>query len=61
MPETILTEIFYCHDIDLEYEDGIEFDDLLEKALLLIRCRKWPADLTKEKESDWMFTNAHRD
>ena len=61
LPETILTELFYRYDIDLEDEDDIDFDDLLEKALVLIRCKKWLADFIEEKESTWMFRNPQKD
>ena len=61
LPETLLTEIFYRYDIDLEDDNGIDFDDLLEKSLVLIGCRKRLADFTKEKESDWRFTSHPKD
>lgn len=44
LPKTTLTEMFYRHDIDLEDDDGIDFDDLLKKVLVLIDCRKRLAD-----------------
>ena len=59
LPETVLTEIFYRYDIDLE--DDINFDDLLEKTLVFIRRRKWLADFIKENESDWRFTSHPKD
>ena len=60
LPETILTELLYRYDIDLDDDDIIEFDDLLEKALVLIRCRKRLADFIEEKESTWTFTNPRK-
>lgn len=35
LPETVLTEIFYWHEIGLEVDDGLEFVDLLKKAKVL--------------------------
>ena len=59
LPGTFLAEIFYRHDTNLEDDDGINFKDLLKKALILIKCRKRLADFIEEEESDWKFTN-HR-
>lgn len=42
----MLTEMFYRYDIDVEHDDGINFDDLL-KELVLVRCKKRLADLFK--------------
>lgn len=50
LPETILMEMFCRHEIDLEDDDGNDFKDLLEKALLLIWFRKRLADFVKEKD-----------
>lgn len=33
-------EIFYRYYMDLDDEDGLDFDDLLEKALVLVKRRK---------------------
>ena len=49
------------HDIGLEYDDGVKFDDLLEKALVLIGCRKRLAYFVEEKKSTWTFTNPRKD
>lgn len=38
-------EIFYQYDIDLEADDSLDFGDLLEKALVLVKRRKFLADL----------------
>ena len=50
LSETILIEMFCHHDIDLEDDDGDDFKDLLEKALLFIWFRKRLADFVKEKD-----------
>lgn len=34
LPETILMGMCYRYDIDVEDDDGVDFDDLLEKALV---------------------------
>ena len=56
-----ITEIFYRHDIDLEDDDGVDFDDLLEKALVFIGCRKRLAYFIEEKKSTWTFMNPRKD
>lgn len=61
LAERVLTEIFYRCDTDLEDDEGIDFEDLLEEALVLIRCRKRLADFIEEKESTWMFTDTRKD
>lgn len=53
--------MFYRHDIDIEDDDSIDFEDLLKKALVLIRCRKRISDFIKEEESDWKLTNHRKD
>lgn len=52
LPEIVLTEIFYRYDIDLDDDNGINFDDLQEKTLVFIRRRKRLADFTKENGSN---------
>ena len=52
LPERVAMEIFYRYDIDLEDDDGLDFGDLLEKALVLVRRRKYLADFIREKETD---------
>lgn len=47
-----MTEIFYRCDIDLETDDGPDFWDLLEKALVLVKHRKFLADFIQDKETD---------
>ena len=55
-------EIFYRYNIDLEDDnDGIDFEDLLEEALVLIMCRKRLAGFIKEEESDWKFSSHPKD
>ncbi len=50
--ERVVMEIFYRHDIDLEDDDSLDFEDLLEKALVIIRRRKYLADFIQDKEID---------
>ena len=45
-------EIFYRYDIDLEDDDGLDFGDLLEKTLVLVKRRKFLADFVQDKETD---------
>ena len=45
-------EIIYQHDIDLEDDDGLDFEDLLQKALVIVRRRKILADFIQDKETD---------
>lgn len=45
-------EIFYRYDIDLEDDDGLDFGDLLEKALVLVKRRKYLVDFIRDKETD---------
>ncbi len=52
LPERVVMEIFYRHDIDLEDDDSLDFEDLLEKALVKIRRRKYLADFIQDKEID---------
>ena len=44
LPERIVMEIFYRYDIDLEDDDSLDFGDLLEKALALVKRSKCLAD-----------------
>lgn len=46
-------EIFYRCDIDLE-DDGLDFTDLLEKVLVLIRCRIRLGDIIQDQATDPM-------
>lgn len=55
----MLTEIFYYYNID--FEDNINFNDLLKKILVFIRHEKWLADFIQENESNWMFTSHPKD
>ncbi len=52
LPERILMEIFYQYDIDLEDDDSLDFEDVLEKALVLVKRRKFLADLIQDKMTD---------
>lgn len=49
-----IEEILYRHGIDLKDYHSIDFEDLLEKALVLIRYKKWFADFIKEDESNYL-------
>lgn len=49
-----IEETLYRHGVDLEDYHSIDFEDLLEKALVLIRYRKWFADFIKEDESNYL-------
>lgn len=39
LPETLLMRTFYRYDIDLEDDNRLDFEDLLEKVLVLVKCR----------------------
>ena len=45
-------EIFYRYVIDLEDDDSLDFGDLLEKALVLVKRRKYLADFIRHKETN---------
>ena len=45
----------------LQMRDDIDFDNLLEKALVLIRCIKRLDNFIEEKKSTWMFRNSQKD
>lgn len=49
--ERIVMEIFYWYDIDLEDDNRLDFEDLLEKALVLVKRRKYPADFIRDKKT----------
>ncbi len=51
-------EIFYQHDIDLEDDDSLDFEDLLKKALVIVRRRKFLADLLQDRETDLAYKHA---
>lgn len=52
LPEKVVMEIFYRHDIDLEDDNGLDFENLLEKALVLVKRRKYLAGFILDKETD---------
>ncbi|MCJ1344896.1 hypothetical protein MMC31_003101 [Peltigera leucophlebia] len=52
LPERVVMEIFYRYDIDLEDDDDLDFEDLLEKALLLVKRRKFLADFIRDGDTD---------
>lgn len=47
-----MIEIFYQYDINLKDDNDLDFGDLLEKALVLIKRRKFLADFINDKETD---------
>lgn len=56
-------EIFQQRDINLEDDDSLDFEDLLKKALviivrLIVRRRKFLADLLQDRETDLVYKNA---
>lgn len=60
LPEKAVMEIFYRHDTDLEDDDGLNFEDLLEKVLVLVKRRNYLADFIRNKETDLVnkYTNS---
>ncbi|MCJ1348040.1 hypothetical protein MMC31_006271 [Peltigera leucophlebia] len=52
LPEKVVMDIFYRYNIDLEDDDDLDFEDLLEKALVLVKRRKYLADFIRDKETD---------
>ena len=52
LPERVVVEISYRFDIDLEDDDGLDFGDLLEKALVLVKRRRYLVNLIRDKETD---------
>ena len=52
LPERIVMEIFYRYDIDLEDDDSLNFDDVLEKALILVKRSKCLEDFIRDREND---------
>lgn len=45
-----MIEIFYQHNINPEDDNGLDFEDLLEKTLVLVRRKKYLADFIWDKE-----------
>lgn len=45
-------EIFYRYDIDLEDNDDLDFGDLLEKVLELVKRKKYWVDFIRDKETE---------
>ncbi len=45
-------EIFYRYDIDLEDDGSLDFEDILEKALMLVKRSKCLADFIRDREND---------
>lgn len=44
-----MIEIIYCYDINLENNNGLDFSDLLEKLLVLIKHKKYLANFIQNK------------
>lgn len=41
-------EIFYQYDVELKDDDSLDFGDFLEKARVLVKRRKFLADLFQD-------------
>lgn len=52
LPEKVVIEIFCWHNIDLENDNSFDFEDLLEKTLVIVRCKKIMVDFIQDKETD---------
>ena len=53
LPERTLMEIFYQYDdIDLEDDNDLDFEDLLKKALVIVRRRKSLANLPQDRKTE---------
>ncbi len=52
LPEITVMEIFYRHDIDLKDDDGFNFENSLEKAMVLVKRKKYLADFILGKGTD---------
>lgn len=52
LPEKIVMEIFYRYDIDLEDDDSLDFENVLEKAIVLVKRSKCLADFIQDRETD---------
>lgn len=48
-------EIFCRHDIDLEDEVSLDFEELLKKAIVIVRRKKFLVDLLQDKETDLIY------
>ena len=58
LSERIVMEIFYRYDIDLEDDDSLDFEDLLKKALVIVRRGKFLADLLQDRETNLAYKYA---
>lgn len=58
LSKKIVMKIFYQYDIDLEDDDSLDFGNLLEKLLILVKRKKYLADFIKDKETD--LTNKYK-
>ena len=52
LPERVVMEIFHRHDIDLEDDNSLDFEDLLKKTLVIVKRKKFLADFIQDKETD---------
>lgn len=47
-----MIEIFYCYDIDLKDNNSLDFEDVLEKVFVLLKCSKCLADFIWDRKTD---------
>lgn len=52
LPERVVMEIFYRHDIDLEDGNGLDFEDLLKRALVILDAWRFWRISYKSKKID---------
>lgn len=50
-----MMEIFYQYNINLKDNDSLNFEYLSEKALVLVKRRKFQADLLQNKETHLIY------
>lgn len=48
-------EIFCQHDIDLEDDVSLDIEELLKKAIVIVRRKKFLVDLLQDKETDLIY------
>lgn len=52
LPDRIVMEIFYQYNIDLENDGSLDFEEVLEKTLVLIKRNKYLAGFIWDREND---------
>lgn len=52
MSEKIVMDIFYRYDIDLEDDNSLDFEHVLEKALVMVQRSKCLADFIRNRNND---------